>query len=234
MKDTPACPDATVLLDAGAGFTFYEWFSQDDLTTPLLQGNETTARTFDTGIGTYVVRLTSPNGCYYDHIVQVTPAEPPVITHIEVNGSTATVFVEGGTSPYLYSLDNVTFQTSNVFSNLPRGMHTVFVKSGDSCYTVSAEFLILNLINVITPNGDGYNDILDYSDLRIKNNVSIKIVDRFGQPVFISEGQQYIWNGKLGGRPVPTGTYWYLLQWEEPFTNIPVSHSGWILVKNRN
>jgi hypothetical protein len=32
---------------------------------------------------------------------------------------------------------------------------------------------IVNLINAITPNGDGHNNVLNYSDLKIKQNVSI-------------------------------------------------------------
>lgn len=234
LKNEPVCPDSTIVLDAGTGFTYYEWYSSGNLSAPLLEGTENTARTFETGIGTYIVRLYSANGCFHDHSVEVFASEPPVISLIEVNGSTATVFVTGGTGPFLYSLDNENFQTSNVFTDVPRGMHTVYVKSADSCYTVSSEFLILNLINVITPNGDGFNDTLNYSDLKIKNNVSVKIIDRFGKTVFLSEGENFVWDGKTGGRVVPTGTYWYILNWEEPVTNLKVSYTGWLLVKNRN
>jgi len=98
---------------------------------------------------------------------------------------------------------------------------------------VVKEFLVLNLINAITPNGDGINDVLNYSDLRIKQNVSIEISDRYGAAVYKSSGSSYTWDGKSGGRTLPTGTYWYILKWTEPDTRLPVSHSGWILIKNR-
>jgi len=233
LRNESACPNSTAVLDAGSGFTYYQWFHADDLSTSILEGNEAQAQIYNAAVGNYVVRLYSANGCYYDHSVSVTASEIPVISHVEVSGSTATVFVEGGSAPYEYSLDNINFQSSNIFTNVPRGMHTVYVKSADDCYTVTAEFLIINLINVITPNGDGYNDVLDYSDLRIKNNVSIRIINRFGNTVFRSEGSNYIWNGTEKGRAVSSGTYWYILNWEEPVTNLKVNYSGWILVKNR-
>jgi hypothetical protein len=50
----------------------------------------------------------------------------------------------------------------------------------DGCRPVTKEFLIINLINTITPNGDGINDVLNYSELKIKQNVSIEVADRYG------------------------------------------------------
>ena len=131
-------------------------------------------------------------------------------------------------------MDSGNYQTSNVFTNIPRGLHKIFVRDFAKCEIVEKEFLIINLINAITPNNDGYNDHLDYSDLNIKKDVSISIYDRYGTRVFQSQNQQFIWNGKSKGRALPTGNYWYILNWTEPDTNLPVSYKGWILLKNRN
>jgi hypothetical protein len=95
-------------------------------------------------------------------------------------GTTATVFVTGGTPPYKYSLNGFDYQTSNVFTGLSRGLHSVYVLGADGCRPVTKEFLIINLINTITPNGDGINDVLNYSELKIKQNVSIEVADRYG------------------------------------------------------
>ena len=97
-----------------------------------------------------------------------------------------------------------------------------------------SENLILNLINAITPNGDGINDYLDYSDLKIKKDVSFEIFDRHNNPVFVSKEKNYIWDGRGTAGLLPTGTYWYILKWTEPDTNEKVTYTGWILLKNRD
>jgi gliding motility-associated-like protein len=220
LHDQVVCPNEQVTLDAGPGFTSYTW------------STGATTQTVALGAGSYYVDL-GFNGCVYRQHVNVTTTQAPTITKIEVSGYNATVFVSGGTAPYQYSLNGIDYQTSNIFTGLSRGMHTVYVLGADGCTPVIKEFLVLNLINAITPNGDGLNDVLNYSDLRIKQDVSIEVVDRYGAPVYRSTNKDYIWDGKLNGRPLSTGTYWYLLRWVEPDTKLPVSYSGWILVKNR-
>lgn len=231
LKDQITCPNTQILLDAGSGFDYYTWYNETNPNTPIAQGAATSS--ILVSVGNYFVDLQS-NGCSYRQMVKVTASEPPIITYIEVQGNTATVYVTGGTPPYRYALDNGPYQDSNVFSNIPRGKHTVSVQSADGCYTVQGELIIINLVNVITPNGDGYNDVLDYSDLNIKNNVSLLIFDQYGAKVFQSQGKNYIWDGKIFGKPIPTGTYWYVLEWDEPGTNQKVRYTGWILLKNRN
>lgn len=58
-------------------------------------------------------------------------ASPAIVSQVLCNGDnngSITVNPSGGSGSYLFSLDNVTFQTSNVFSNLTAGTYTVYIK----------------------------------------------------------------------------------------------------------
>ena len=91
------------------------------------------------------------------------------------------------------------------------------------------------MVNFITPNGDGVNDVIDYSELRTKSNVKFQIYDRYGALVFEGNSvNQFIWDGKAKGRPLPTASYWYLIEWQEPNTNTWIKKASWILLKNRD
>lgn len=74
-----------------------------------------------------------------------------------------TVYAIGGNPPYQYSLDNIQWQDSNIFADVARGTPAVYVKDSYNCEPVKVEITIPNLINAITPNDDGVNDVLDYS-----------------------------------------------------------------------
>lgn len=231
LQDQTICASATTTLRAENTFVYFKWMRENG--EIISEGNNTDFID-DVPVGKYTVELTSTNGCKLQQDAIVSTIALPVITHIDVSGNTATVFVSGGQTPYEYSLDGVNFQSSNLFAGLQRGMHTVYVRDALKCSIVSKEFLIINLINIITPNADGKNDLLDYTDLKIKENVSIKIFDRSGTIVYTSKPTDFTWDGKLNGRPLATGTYWYVLSWTEPFTQLPVNYNGWILLKNRN
>lgn len=221
LRNQVVCSVEKVILDAGPGFSSYVW------------SNGATTQSITVGAGNYYVDL-GFNGCVYRQTVSVTTAQAPTVTKIDVTNSNATVYVTGGTPPYQYSLDGFNYQTSNVFMGLSRGIHKVYVLGSDGCLPVTKEFLILNLVNAITPNGDGLNDVLNYSDLRIKQNVTIEVADRYGMSVYKSSDKNYTWDGKVSGRNLPTGTYWYVITWTEPDTKLPVSYSGWLLIKNRD
>ena len=221
LKDITICPGASTLLDAGPGFTAYLW------------SNGATTQTLNAAVGNYFVDL-SFNGCTYRQYVSVLAAQEPVITSIEVKGDVVTVNVSGGTPPYQYSLDGITWQSSPVFMGVAKGTHTAYVLAAEKCRPVMKEFLVLDLINAITPNGDGINDVLDYSDLQNKENVSIAVYDRYGALVYQSKSKNYIWDGRVGGRVISSGTYWYSIKWTEPESTENMEYSGWLLLKNRD
>uniref|UniRef100_UPI0030161710 T9SS type B sorting domain-containing protein n=1 Tax=Chryseobacterium sp. VD8 TaxID=3081254 RepID=UPI0030161710 len=139
----------------------------------------------------------------------------------------------GGTPPYEYSLDGVNWQSSNVFMNVPRGNHILHIRDTNRCEEVTRPFVIINLINTITPNLDGYNDAINYSDLMNYDNVIFRIFDRYGAEVFRgSPSNKFTWDGKIGGRHVNTATYWYFISWTEFGGTTTVKYTSWLLVKN--
>ncbi|WP_299178475.1 T9SS type B sorting domain-containing protein [uncultured Chryseobacterium sp.] len=222
LTDKVICSKTTTSLDAGPGFESYLWSTGD-----------TTASINNVGVGNYWVDLTF-NGCVYRQHVSITESPVPVITTIEINGQTVTIGASGGTPPYEYSLDGTTWQSSNVFYNVPRGNHTAYVRDSRNCEIVKKEFVIINLINAITPNGDGHNDTIDYSSLMSNNNLEFRIFDRYGAEVFRgTPTNRYIWDGMIAGRPVPTATYWYFISWTEFGTNTTIKFTSWLLLKNR-
>ncbi|WP_326983161.1 T9SS type B sorting domain-containing protein [Chryseobacterium sp. MYb264] len=224
LKDQIICIENTTTLDAGSGFTSYLWST-----------GATTQSITNIGVGTYWVDLKTGD-CILRQEVKVIPSESPVIKEIHLEGNTAAVEVKGGRAPYQYSLDGIKWQESNVFSNLIRGENTFYVKDFYNCDPVVVTVTVPNLVNVITPNGDGYNDTINYSELGYKKNLSFTIYDRYGNKIFEGTSfNNYTWDGTIQGRKVPTQTYWYHLTWDEPSKDKPqIKFTGWILMKNRD
>ena len=99
-----------------------------------------------TGTGTFTIAAGTYNYIVSDaaglkDTVSVTVSQPAAITSslsagiINVNGGTTSITVTagGGTSPYTYSLNGGIYQTSNIFSNVAAGTHTVVVKDTKGC-----------------------------------------------------------------------------------------------------
>lgn len=222
LVDKIICPKTNTTLDAGPGFDSYLWST--GATTPSIT---------NVPAGSYWVDLTS-NGCTYRQNVNVTEYPVPIIASIEINDTTVTIGASGGTPPYEYSLDGITWQSSNVFQNVPRGNHVIHVRDSQKCEEVTRTFVIINLINTITPNYDGHNDDIDYSALMGSDNLEFRIFDRYGAEIFRgTPTNRFTWDGKMGGRPVNTATYWYFLSWTEFGGTTTVKYTSWLLVKNR-
>ena len=161
----------------------------------------------------------------------------PLMTTINIQENDAEISISGGISPFNYRVDNGLWQSissnSIVLNDLEGGLHTIEINSADTCETI-LEFSIIEMHNVITPNGDGINDILDLSTLLLKEEPKLIIVDRYSNKIFEGNANnQFIWDGKLNGRPIKTDSYWFYMQWKEPNSQTPSKKQGWILVKNR-
>lgn len=236
LKDTIICKGTTIDLDAGdgfdpalnLGFNSYKWYKESD---PLQTSISNNRYGKNLPAGNYIVEL-GFNGCVYKQSVKISEPQDLVINNVLIEGSKVTIVASNGIPSYQYFLDG-NRQSSNVIENVSRGKHTIEVK--DQCGSVLQTFYIVNEKNVITPNDDGVNDFIDYSDILTKINPRFEIYDRNGHLIFKGMPEnRFIWNGKFNGRPLPTASYWYILEWNESGNPTRVQNTGWILLKNRN
>ncbi len=72
---------------------------------------------------------------------------------------------------------------------------------------------------VITPNGDGFNDVWNIRNIEFYPNNEVIIFNRYGQKVFGMTGYDNSWDGTFGGSPVPDGTYYYVLKFSDSDKN---------------
>jgi gliding motility-associated-like protein len=90
------------------------------------------------------------------------------------------------------------------------------VQTTDGCFgtdTATVKVLIPDVIipNTFTPNGDGINDTWDIKYLGYYLNCTVQIFNRWGQSVYSSNGYGTPWDGTYKSAPLPTGTYYYVI-----------------------
>ncbi len=111
--------------------------------------------------GMYICQVRDADGFIIESN-SITITNPQAISGtLEVSARDLEVIVTGGTGALSYSLDNVSFQDSNLFENLPNGTYTVYVKDTNGCLetfeaTIFENSFVsanLNLVSLIDCNG---------------------------------------------------------------------------------
>jgi gliding motility-associated-like protein len=73
------------------------------------------------------------------------------------------------------------------------------------------------LVNGFTPNGDGVNDTWDIDFIGGYPNAVVEVFNRWGELVFQSQtGYKTKWNGIYNGGLLPVGTYYYIINLNDP------------------
>jgi gliding motility-associated-like protein len=176
--------------------TNYNWVS----------GQVTPSITIDTA-GVYEVEVS--DGCAIEIITfNVSLIENPVIESIVSDRSSITINVSGS-GDYLYSLNGVDYQFTNVFSNMPIDLYTVYVKSNDCEVIVTQEHLHFFIPRFMTPNGDGVNDVFSLNVSKYFTSTEVCIFDRYGKLLFSAINRDVNWDGTVNGKKLPTSDYWY-------------------------
>lgn len=217
------CAGDSVLIGVTGSSTSYLW------TYP--GGSYSGASFYAKNPGIYVVAGTNSNGCVnYDtlEVFYFTVNANAGPDQTVLPGTTVQLTASGGLLYYWYA-DVPTYFSDPYNPNAQTvptqdtTMYVVEVLNSYGCFDSDTMFVftfdpatlvpdLSNVMNVITPNGDGFNDVFDLSELVRADSCDLKIIDRWGAQVF--EQNRYIsgWDGtNQGGDPLPDGTYYYLL-----------------------
>jgi gliding motility-associated-like protein len=97
--------------------------------------------------------------------------------------------------------------------------YTLNVLSSTGCTSSTSEVFIevyekLIVPNSFSPNGDGINDVWNIIAIDTYANPSVKIMNRYGQMMFQSDGYAKPWDGKHRNEDVPAGVYYYMIYLE--------------------
>ncbi len=85
----------------------------------------------------------------------------------------------------------------------------------------------LEIPNAFSPNGDGINDTWVIKNIERYATASVQVFNRYGQPVFYSSGFYKPWDGTYNGKPLPVGTYYYIINPKNKY--VPQS-SGYVVI----
>jgi gliding motility-associated-like protein len=178
------------------------------------------------GVGTHTIRYTytGANGCsnYKEQTITVYPV--PTVSagpdRFVLEGGNALLLGTGtGISlSYLWTpalnlndpliAQPITTPTDDI-------TYTLKITSADGCTASDEVYVKLlkapSIPNVFSPNGDGINDKWEIKYLESYPGCTIEIYNRYGQLTFQSTGYGKAWDGTYKGKPVPAGTYYYII-----------------------
>jgi gliding motility-associated-like protein len=236
--DTTICAGQHVQLYSSGGNS-YLWspatgLSVTNISNPLASPTTTT---------TYTVTVNASSGCAASGVVTVNIPPSSVVSFnykpgvIEVDGAyTFQNNAIGAVSTLWYFGDGTTSGLVNpVHVYTSQGTFPVCLVSQSSTGCIDSVCVDVTVLpkaivapNIITPNGDGTNDLLVFQNLEYFPGSHLIIYDRWGVKVYENSNYQNSWDGKYmsTGREVTDGTYYYILDG----ARLPKTFSGFVQV----
>ncbi|MBI3519207.1 MAG: gliding motility-associated C-terminal domain-containing protein [Bacteroidetes bacterium] len=227
-----SCPNKPLTLNSltTGGYPAFHYFwtvnSATIATTPNLN------YTSPASGGTYNVNITVIDSCGYQktdtEIINVLPntLNIAIIDSIALCGNTTfslNSVSNGGYPSYTYqwyllpntgnSLSNT--QTLSYTTPSSEGLYTIQVMISDSCGYQQSDNQVITVLppcmveipNVITPNGDNANDVFKIKNIEYHPNTSVTIFDRWGLKVYENTNYNNDWKAEGLG----DGTYFYVI-----------------------
>ena len=179
---------------------------------------------FNLAPGSYSVQVKDiVSNCTGTRTFNITEPGPLDITETITNEKCGTkngsisLTVSGGIPPFKYVWSGPFTGTKII--GLPPDTYTVTVTDSnlcekqivaevgaDSCFTI-------HIHDVITPNGDGINDVWVIEGIHSYPENTVQVFDKFGDMVYSKQNYNNDWSGESsGGGHLPDGTYFYLVK----------------------
>lgn len=223
------CPGDSVQLSVIGGIE-YEWLneqrtlSQVNIANPLASPTENTVYT-----------VISSNECSVDsafvtvnlYEITATAGRDTCIA----KGETLSLEASGGEIYYWIGSDKG-YPLSNY--NIPNPttspedstVYSILIIDENQCETVDSVVVLvgsdplrfLTRVNMLTPNGDGKNDILDFGYIGKYGANTLRVFNRWGDIMYERVGYQTDENrfdGTYKGKILPSGTYYYVLSFRD-------------------
>ena len=229
-SDTEICANKTIAFKDNGTYgeaVTYQWTINNQ---PV-----STSFSFDhqfTAAGNYKVQLAvnGTSGCTSEiNEINISVLANPIVNTgnklFAIQGTSATF------QPRVTPNTNVTYQwTPSALLSNANSLNPTYIVSQNQTFSLTVtvggkcsttEELVVEMLkeiippNAFSPNGDGINDTWIIRGLENYPDVRLAVFDRYGKVVLEQKGYQTPWDGTVKGKPLPVGTYYYIIT----FTN---------------
>ncbi|RIV45339.1 T9SS type B sorting domain-containing protein [Flagellimonas pelagia] len=205
----------------------YRWYKVDDKDNETLLSETSEVAISENGTYRYeaynlVDREAGTLECPTTKIFHVVSSEMASIDNLRVQNSNGLLSIQveaSGIGDYEFAIDNMNgpYSDSSVFSNIEPGNHTLYVRDKNGCGVAQEAFIqdltLEGFPKFFTPNGDNINDYWQFIQPEKSAEVvfqSIRIFDRYGKFLKQISQDSQGWDGRIAGRPLPSGDYWFV------------------------
>ena len=178
---------------------------------------------YDLAPGNYSLELTDDHGCKAQGTYWITEPEELLLGfHLQEvvcigrsNGSIESN-VDGGTEPYSYVWNTGSMEAD--LYDIPAGEYSLVLSDYNGCSIEKSCILTekpcdLVIPNVITPNGDGFNDFFVITNISYYPGNELLIFNRWGKEIASYTNYQNDWDGiKNDGSRAADGVYYFILR----------------------
>ncbi|WP_350290775.1 T9SS type B sorting domain-containing protein [uncultured Croceitalea sp.] len=209
-------PPITIL--APEGFDLYRWTQLETNATIELSDTAeleiTTTGVYELEVGYSYVLQGETYICTNTERFEVLPSNRAVINDINIqdfsDNNTVEVLVSGD-GDYEFSIDGITYQDSNTFTNVIPGIFTVYVRDKNDCGITEDLISVVGYPKFFTPNGDGIHDFWQLIGLNseFQPNSTISIFNRYGSLVAAFDANSSGWDGTYNNTTLPEADYWF-------------------------
>lgn len=177
--------------------------------------------------------------------LRITENPAPLITissnlGLKINKGDTIVLTASGAISYQWDAVNGFIGSLNESTLIarPPASSTFRVTGTDEYGKTATQEIIIEVIeafdkltstNILTPNGDGVNDVWIVKNIEMYPNNEVQVFDSMGKTVFRTRAYQNDWNATLNGRLLQEGTYYYIIRFDD---GIPLKKGFITLLKN--
>ena len=177
--------------------------------------------------GTYIIQAIGSD-CVASDTVEI------VVINEDLFFPQDTIVLEGATLDYVINgIDSISWQSSEDIILSCDDCNTIEISpessgmvSGSGISQNGCEFQFqfaidvidaqpIDPINYLSPNRDGINDILSFEGLENFMNPRLLILNEWGRVIADIENYQNDWSGRLNGKTLPDGVYFYRLSYKD-------------------
>jgi gliding motility-associated-like protein len=182
--------------------------------------------------GMFSVTITDQNDCQYYGNVEIGsfPAldaswEIEPVSCKDLADASIHIIVAGGAGNYTYQWN--TGAVTPYIEQIGPGDYTIIITDENLC-DLELNFSIAQVFNEcmripssFTPNGDGINETWVLGNIDAYEDAKVQIFNKWGNLLYETRGQYIPWDGKWNGNPLPSETYYYIIDLgngDDPYT----------------